>query len=331
MKNLIYTLFATAILLTSCSNENDPYIYNPIDQTKTYEINFALENKGININKDPLTKALDNNDNSAMDVVVYKESGEVFKTYQYSLNALDTTGSLKKDNSGKYKLSLILPEGKYHIAFGYFLESFKWTANNYFTDKIVSRYPNQTLPDGVKGRNDNYCLFFSKVDVTVPLSSPTDTIPVTIKPAWSNVYVTVNTKDITDLPEGATGVYFGINPDYRGLNISTELATDTISYYESITNKIYTGTTALGQDSLKLYYPISATTDANNNLKFYVQFVKESNNVKTVISEKIYDLNRKLENGYNYNIKGTIKSDRSNQSMNISLGSFSKEDVVINF
>lgn len=328
MKKILFLLFATTMFATSCSNE-DPIMDNsPSNNVKTYDVTFTIENKGFDVDEQPFTKALNDAFHSDIDVVVYKESGEVYATYSHAPNFPDTTGSIKQELSyvPEYSLSLKLPEGKYHVAFAYYLESFMWYTSNYFTDTIQSRYPGQA-----NYRDDNMFLYYASVDLDVSAQSTTEPIPVILNPMWSEVQVDLDVTDFNIMPEGADRVIFGVTPDYTGLSVSTQLAP--IAPRLTTSGKSSSGYTALdkNQTTYSTTYSIAKTAEENNNLKFYVKFVNGEIPNQTLISEQVYDLKTQVENGYKYKVKGTIKSDNPSQAMSISLGEFSKEDININF
>lgn len=326
MKKFIYTLLAATALFTSCSNDSDSIIDNNVDnKVKTYDVKFAIDNSGIDFNAKPLTKSTSST--IAADIVVYKESGEVYSVYGRSPYGPDSTNYLTedKDNYGKYLLSMKLPEGKYHVALAFYQEGFTFTPNNYFTDRIIN-YP----PTGLIGRHDNMFLYYKSIDLNIPLESTTEAIPVVLKPMWSNINITLDVKDLV-LPENTYSVICSFNPLYRSLEIKTETApipTLESSYRQNILIKIKDAI-ASGENSLDLYQIwTSKTSPENNNMVFTVEYLTKDS---TILLRQDYDLKTQLENGYNYKIKGKLTTDLRNQEMSISLGEFNKEDTVIEF
>lgn len=329
MKKIIFSLLATIAILSSCSSDDNLTFPNggnngEGNETKSYPVNFTIKTD-VEVTVNPLSRAGYNYDPSDpfrdLDLAIYKESGEIYlktadlKQYITPVNPADPnmrTG---------FTLSLDLPEGKYYVAFAYYMELFKWEMNNYFTDKIVNQSPGQSIGFGVYGREDNFCLFYESLEFTVSANS-TNNVPSTVlRPMFSQIQVEVDLSELI-YPAGTARIECTFNPACTSLNIKDKIATDVL---QSETNFNFNQSVKIDpNDNTKgtLSFVSSKTIDTNNDIKLLFKFVDVNNNV---IEEKTYPVNSKLENGHNYIIRGKLTSNATNSSSGLSI-TFKKFD-----
>jgi len=343
MKKLFFILFATTALFSSCSNDDDNFGQidpNPID-TKTYPVELNIKSSAFNIDKTPLIKSTSFGDARFLQIIAYKESGEVYSDsviYQEDLKTL-----IKADSTVSFKLDL--PEGNYNLAVfsigkRYGIHNLERdivpiVPNNYETDKYeLPRTPIMAYPQN----NTGLYYFTSNLSVSAEGNNSLDN--VVLEPMWSDITVTLKDLKSEKIPSGTTGISITPRPGYLGgFNIKTKLALSQNDFGFFMMNgtfgtpygifRVMAYNENINNEQTLTYV---SSKGKNVDMSLLIEYVTTNNILQNtvVMGGQEIKLSNKFENGKSYNISG--KLDASNgQSMNISLGEFNKEDVVIEF
>lgn len=329
MKKIFYLFTIISAFLTGCSSED--LSTTGTDKEATYPINFKIANP-LAVEGTPFrSSSAEDMRLDFLEMGVFNESGDLLMNFMFNKN--NQSAWLQPD--GTAQIGLSLPKGVYYIYF--------------FTikDLKISNIARPLLTDPIYNKDDNYFTsyvytdaincYYESIATTVAPTNQTIEQNITLKPMWSNLNLTLNDAQTFNAPEGTDALQFVVSPLYVGFHLNTKLATDKVSEnWVSIMSKYKTNTISLDEirANATFTYPtyVYQTLPENGNLAIKVNYLKTKNTTDTIVLKtrelQIPDIT--IENGYNYNISGKLDAGNG-QSMNISLGEFNKEDVVIEF
>lgn len=325
MKKYIFILTIISAFLTSCSSEDLPT--TAIDKETTYPITFKIANP-LSVEGVPFRSVKSKNEGlESIEMRIFNEIGDCLTFLM--LNQDNKAQWLQPNGSANIELSL--PKGNYILNFFTVLDSSLYGYGGPFLHSGMYNYFEFYVPnEGTKG-------YYESLKINVAGTNETVEKDIVLKAMWSNVNITLEDAQTFSVPEGTDALRFDVSPLYTGFNLDTKLATvkapdDFLSdFNKSRTNLISLDSVRLNPTYTALKY-VYQTLPENGNLAIKVNYLKTKGTTEPVVLKtrelQIPDIS--IENGYNYNISG--KLDVSNgQSMNISLGEFNKEDVVIEF
>lgn len=316
MKKLLFTLLSAVALFNSCNNDNEILIDSEIDNNlneKKYTVSFNIASDGFEVDKTPIRNA-DFGKYSFLQIIVYKESGEV---YSDSIIDTKTLDSLIAENEIP-NVSIQLPEGEYYLSvFSRSMtssakdkiENFKIIPVNYETDYYV-----RELNDF--SGNENIYYYTNTLKVS---PNTTNENNIVLDPMWSYITsfdIVVPSEFI--YPSGSDIYIYQISPRYYGFGIKSKLAkTPYLGLLEEFQH----------YDNMFGYYPnklpISISKSEDKSLYLDVCFIKSNDGYSggRVLKIQQIDLNTQIENGMKYTISGTLPAidNMDTHSMHISL------------
>ena len=331
MKKLFFILFATVTIFSSCSSDNDGIVDNDNNNVKTYNVKLNVESSIFSIDKNPLKSTVIRTDGNFLQVVAYKESGEL---YSSTVISSDSIAKIKDKSNSSIPVEIQLPEGKYHISLlsaldreadntGIKYSSWTYDPKNYDTD-FYKKYSSDT---GNIYSNSNHNVYFTTVDLTVSKNNDNQTATVAkLNPMWSEVNISLTGLSDIAIPTGTTGITIVYKNLYWCFPIKTGIANATGFANHIQETDVYT----LDQNNINtLRLP---SVSENNSMILVINYVKkDSNNTITILDSREVDLSHELENGYIYNVSGTLKDVTYDNSTSISLGQFNSTPIDITF
>lgn len=333
MKKIIF-LLASILLFTSCSND-EPVLATE-NNAPRYAVSLNAKIPSFNVENTPFAKsAIAEGDPIFMTMSLYKENGELISTENYDpelvlLDPLQTNNSFFEVAANSISFDFLLEAGKYHLSLLVHRKDAKYPnttiqsiiATNYNTDVYGEFYDNTNMSEVLH----NGGVYFNTVDLNIVALDRTQKVDLELQPMWSHIDINIKDAQIFEVPEGTTALQFVLNPLYYGFSVKNKLALyadqrPIVVPLDSIrANPVY-----------NLRKTTTKTDAANNTIGLTVNYVKEeANSTLTVLkSQQLAIPSTSLENGNYYNISGNLGS--GTQDMSISLGTFSPEDVVIEF
>lgn len=337
--NKLLFFISTIFLLVSCSKDNN--VLNPTDPSDTkYKVILNVDVPKVSIETSPLKVAVADGDPIFYNLVIYKNSGEIY--YDWYYDVVNNSSSTKPANvnnenvniftntENKISTPLLLPPGDYHIAMMIYRKDVKHPntslspiyTENYNTDNFGSYL--------VKAKNnkiDNGGIYFNTTDLTVIASAKDQSLSMELKPMWSYIDVNIENAQTFEVPEGTNALQFVINPLYYGFNVKTKLAP-----FIDDRPIVISLDSIRAASTFNLRNTVSKSILESNKISTTIKYLKIGTDT-IVLQTKELPISNLLENGYYYNIHGKLGNSNTNssQTMNISLGSFAKDDVNINF
>lgn len=326
MKQIILLInILLVILFSACTNGTDLVINN---EEETYPIQFVVIDPTLQMEGSPLRSTSQTRYLTSIELRVYNEDGDqIMNLYYY-----DKTDWQMVD--GKAYISLSLPKGVYHFGF-YTISSYSNTSSYYSSVDLQINKHNYFSYYYPYESTHNY---YESITTTVEPTNQTIEQEITLKPMWSNLNLTIEDAQTFDAPEGTDALQFIVNPLYLGFSLKERIATQKApNNFISVFSKYKSNTVSI--DSIRsnssFIYPtyVYQTLPENGNLAIKINYLKTKNVTDTIIlkTRELQLPNITIENGYSYNIKGRLDSKKSGEEMNISLGEFNKEDVLIEF
>ena len=337
MKKIFLTLLATtALFATSCSSDNDPIIDNPTDGGKIVNVSLNIKSAAYEIDKTPMRSLSDASlSDSEIRIVAYKNTGEVYSDTAILYN--DFKSLLKED--GSFPFAINLREGNYHLAvvnnkvkanvLGDIISLYRWNPQSFENDTMLRGSGVGLEISDTDAANTN--LYYNTVDVTASESNK-EIAAIELQPMWSKATITFTDPKTFMAPANAKYVYIDIAPVTWDLNTKSKLAvTQATPASHNINGNggLYSIEWLRTQNSFTYQFNISKTDADNNNMSINFKFYTEQD-LATLLDEKTIDLKTQIENGQNYLISGKIGNITGvDQSMNITLGEFKNENIII--
>ena len=330
MKKLLLLLLAATTIFSSCSSDSDS-INNGGDSNvnaKKYTVNLNVKSAGFEVDKTPM-KSADEKVRKIFQYVIYNEDGSVYSDSLYIENQVPPM----INDQGEINIQLQLPEGKYHLAILYmptynirqYPEDCKLSPKNFNTD-----YYSNTPPLNMRWDNQN--VFYQVTDLNVLANEDNSINSIELEPMWSEVELKLSDIQTSKVPDETEALIVYFTPSYSGFGIKSKTASFVIPKDTIRASLVY----PTKSDTLTINYLVAKGVD--NSMGISIHYVKKTSTYSnfTTISKKEIKLENKLENGYHYKIGGKLGNydgytDNNNQSFNISLGDFNKEDVNIEF
>lgn len=347
MKKLFFLLFTVTALFSSCSSDDDNFAQaEPSPVAQTYPVDLNIRSSVFNIDKTPLTKSASFGDARFLQVIVYKESGEVYSDsviYKENLQTL-----IQGDSAVSFKLDL--PEGNYNLAifsigkrYGVHNNeiSIKYpigpiNPNNYETDKY--ELPHTSI-SGYYQNNTGLYYYTSSLSVSAEGNNSLDN--VVLEPMWSDITVTLKDLKLEKIPSGTTNISVTPRPGYLdGFYIKSKLALNksdsgffmangtfgtpygifqVIYYTEDINNEITLNfVSAKGEDT---------------DMSILVEYVTSNDILQdwVVIGSQEFKLSNKFENGKSYNISGRLNVSTGDSNLNLQVTELNPNEIEIPF
>lgn len=348
MKKLFFWLFITTALLSSCSSDNDGFDQpdpNPIE-TKTYPVELSIKSSAFNIDKTPLTKSTSLDEARFLQVIAYKESGEVYSDsiiYQENLKTL-----IKADSTVSFKLEL--PEGNYNLAVFSIGKRYgihnndgntKYPIgpiypNNYETDKYeLPRTPIMGYPQN----NTGLYYFTNSLSVSAEGNNSLDN--VVLEPMWSDITVTLKDLKSEKIPSGTTDISVTPRPGYLGgFYIKSKLALYSNDSGFSMAN----GVPGTNYEIFQLInHGVNINTGEtltfvsskgeNTDMSILVEYVTSNYILQrwVVMGGQEFKLSNKFENGKSYNISGRLNVSTGDSDLNLKVSELNPNEIEIPF
>lgn len=340
-------------IFSSCSNDSDPLDLTP-QNGKEYTVNLNIASS-LSVSKDPLLTRATTTEAatpkyyiSLLQVIAYKETGEVVKDTVITTNDPNSPILLdaKNPNKNSFVLALKLPRGKYTLAvigdnYAYMMNEgayeSKFVPENFntdYVDKSTDEYMQYTNGD----------VYYSSQELTVSpgAEGSVSSVGVILEPMWSSVVINVNSLNTAKIPEGTEYMRVVYNNSYYGFNTKTKLANKTLSWVAPFANNAkddFILTPISGKDSFTAAYAIAKGIDTSMKISF--EFLKQDP-VNSIMGAPKYLLlgqkdvtidNYQFENGIKYtitcNMESIMGSNLNDQPLGISLGTF--DEVEIDF
>lgn len=321
-----YILIALTILITACSSDNDNFSVSNNQENKTYTVNFNVKPTNLSIEESPLKRSMNNGDVYFFQCVVYDQNGDflldvVYNSYTHP----------ELTNKSIIPFSLGLPVGNYRVVFISIIYDEDISSGSIIgSDSKYTDYYIKSV-QGFENTYDNEGVYFENLDLTIVESDKPIEKDVVLKPMWSNLNILIEDAQTFDVPAGTDALQFVVNPHYYGFALDTKLAKDMYPNSDKF------GIVALNSVRLNSTYTFSTSlceSEFNNDLQIKINYLKTtSDSTYTILASRDLKIGQtSLQNGYNYDINGSLGSSKApEQSMNISLGEFNKEDVLIEF
>lgn len=333
MKKILFFL-STIFILSACSSDNDPINSGNTDDIK-YPVTLNIEVPKITIETSTLRAltTIADGDPIFYNLVIYKESGEVYYQMFYDLehnwgsNGFNTSNIFSISESNM-STQLSLPIGKYHIAMLIHKKDVRHpnTTINTLGGPLVNYdvdFFNPVNPSEANYHNGG--IYFNIADFTVVASKTDQSISMELQPMWSYIDVNIEDAQTFDVPEGTNALQFFVNPLYYGFNVKNKLAP-----FEDNRPIIVSLDSIRTSATFNLRTTVSKSI-ADNTISTKINYLKIDGETTILETKQLPIPNASLENGYYYNIHGNLGNKNSGQSMNISLGSFAKDDINIQF
>lgn len=334
MKNLL--CFATTILLLiSCSNDNN--ITSPINENNLkYIVNLKVEIPIEEIQA-PSLKAKSEileGDPLFYNITIYKETGEVYYAYYNSVEYDSGTESGYRGNyntftsdGNTYSTILNLAPGNYHIAMLIHRKDAKHPNSSIHSVDPIGNYNNDSYNSAIAGltKYHNGGVYFNTADFTVVALEKDQNLSMQLKPMWSYIDININDAQTFAVPDGTNALQFIVSPRYYGFYVKTQLAP-----FKNEKPIIVPLDSIRSASIFNLRNTVSKSILTDNTISASIKYLKIDSDTTILGSKDLYIPNASLENGFYYNVYGNL-GNPNEKSMTISLGSFAKEDVNINF
>ena len=340
MKKILFLLFTITTLFSSCSSDDDNFDQtdpNPI--AKTYPVELNIKSSAFNVDKTPLTKSSSFGDARFLQIIAYKESGEVYS--DSIIYSADLKTLIKEDSTVSFKLDL--PEGNYNLAIfsignRYGLHNHERNIipilpNNYETDE----YKLSTTPImGYPQNNTGLYYFTNSLSVSAKGNNNLDN--VLLEPMWSDITVTLKDMNSEKIPSGTTEISVTPRPGYLGgFNIKTKLALykydsgffmmngtfgTPYGIFQVISSKANTST---------LTYVSSKGEDTD--MSILIEYITTDNVLQNWVTMGAHEfkLPNKFENGKSYNISGRLNVSTGDSDLNLKISELNPNEVEIPF
>ena len=313
MKNLIYILFAT-LILSSCSSENDN-IPSSNDGTKLYTVTLSIQNPSLIVDQSQIRSTEDESTIDKLVVSLYKSTGEIYTNIPYA------TDSIKKED-GSFQITLQLPANNYKVAI----------LGSNITNSFLYPETKDFYTDYYYGYAfSNAGVFYNTTDFAVqPIDEAQIITPIELQPMWSTINIAIQDAQTFDVPDETNALEFVVKPLYNGFGMYDKLATN--NERPGISRSIVDLNIVRANSSYRNTVIVSKTIADKNKLSISINYLKKgSDSEYTILGTRDLKIpNINLENGYHYNINGYLNR-KTNQSKNISLVEFNKKDINIEF
>ena len=346
MKKLLFILFTFTALLSSCSSDDDNFDQtDPNTTTKTYPVNLNIKSTAFNIDKAPLTKSTGFGDIEFLQVIAYKESGEVFSDSVIYAESLKTL--LKADST--VALTLNLPEGNYNLSVfslgkRYGMQnhatSIKYPIGpihpkNYNTDEY--RLPLTSI-SGYPQNNTGLYYFTNSLTVSAEGNNSLDNI--ILEPMWSDITITLKDLNSAKLPSGTKDISVTFRPGYlNGFNIKTKLALDkndsgffangaVDTFYRNF-QLVSSGINISPRETLNYVSSKGENTDMSILIEYVTTDYMLQNWV--VMGSQEFTFSNKFENGKSYNIAGNLNVSTGDSNLNLKVTELDPNEIEIPF